>query len=186
MKLITIYGSSRKGGNSEALAKIALEQLDNNTYKEIFLLDYNINPIIDERHTEQGFNHVKDDYEELITDILNYDAILFVTPLYWFGMSGRLKNFIDRFSQSLRSPHYDFKESMEGKKVYLIIVGGTMASITALPLVQQFQLITQFMNMEFSGYLIGKGIKPLEVLDDEDSIIAAKQLGKTIRKDLTE
>ncbi|WP_339061351.1 hypothetical protein [Tepidibacillus marianensis] len=40
------------------------------------------------------------------------------------------------------------------------------------------------MQMEFSGYIIGKGVKPLEVLDDEESVQSAIQLGKRIKLDL--
>jgi len=184
MKLLAIYGSSRRNGNTEALTKLVLEQLNKASYGEIFLLDHQIKPIIDERHSDEGFTQVDDDYESLIEQAMLYDALLFATPLYWYGMSGRLKNFIDRWSQSLRNDKYSFKESMKGKKIYLVIVGGKASPITALPLVQQFQSIAQFMDMELSGYVIGRGVKPLEVLGDEDSIIAAKQLGKKIKLEL--
>lgn len=185
MKLMVIYGSSRKNGNSEALTKITLKQLKPTIFREVFLMDYHIEPIVDERHTSHGFHSVDDDYDSLINELLTYDAILFVTPLYWFGMTGRLKNFIDRFSQSIRNEDYDFKEEIKDKKMYVIIVGGKSASVTALPLIQQFQLISQFLAIDFRGYAIGKGVKPLEVLDDDDSILAAKQLGKKIKQDLT-
>ncbi|OEG00003.1 NAD(P)H-dependent oxidoreductase [Vulcanibacillus modesticaldus] len=184
MKLLAIYGSSRKNGNTEALTKIVLQNLDKNSYNEIFLMDYQIKPIIDQRHTSTGFQRINDDYDNLAKELLNHDAILFATPLYWYGMSGQLKIFIDRFSQSIRSQEYDFKEEMKGKKIYLVIVGGESAPYTALPLVQQFQLICQFLELDFRGYIIGKGVKPLEVLEDEESILQAKQLGKKIKTDL--
>lgn len=185
MKLLTIYGSSRRNGNSEALAKIALKELDNDQYHEIHLLDFHIEPIVDERHAPTGFKEVNDDYEVLAQQLMNHEVVLFVTPLYWYGMSGRLKNFIDRWSQSIRNESYDFKASLKGKKVFVIVTGGPASPITALPLVQQFQLITQFMDMEFVGYAIGKGVKPLEVLEDEESVLTAHQLGKRIKTTLS-
>lgn len=184
MKLLTIYGSSRRNGNTESLTKLVLEQLDQNLYNEMFLLDYHIEPIVDERHTDMGFQHVSDDYEMLARELMNHNAVLFVTPLYWYGMSGNLKNFLDRWTQSLRSKEYDFKEAMKGKKVYLVIVGGHAAPFTALPLVQQFQLICQYMEMDFRGYVIGRGSRPVDILEDEDALLAAKQLGKKIKAEL--
>ncbi len=184
MKLFVIYGSSRKNGNSEVLTKRALEHLKTDQYRQVTLLDYHIEPIIDERHTASGFQPVDDDYEILIEELMNYDAILFATPLYWYGMSGRLKNFIDRFTQSMRSEKYDFKEFMKGKKMFVVIAGGPSSPVTALPLLQQFQLISQFFSMDFSGYMIGKGVKPLEVLEDEESVTAAVQFGKKIKAEL--
>lgn len=186
MKLLAFYGSSRKNGNTEALTNLILEELNIDDFSKIHLMDYNIKPIIDQRHTESGFQPVDDDYDSLINELLNHDAVLFATPLYWYGMSGHLKNFIDRWSQSIRNENYDFKELMKRKKMYVVIVGGKSAPITALPLVQQFQLISQFMDMEFGGYVIGKGVKPLDVLEDEGSIFSAEQLGKKIRSDLSE
>lgn len=185
MSLIVIYGSTRRNGNTENLTKVVLEQLDGISITEEFLLEYSIEPIIDQRHDVNGFDDVNDDYEDLIKKVLDHDAILFVTPLYWYGMSGRMKNFIDRWSQSIRNKSYDFKKQMNGKKVYLLIVGGTCAPVTALPLVQQFQLISQFLNMELLGYTIGRGVKPLEVLNDEGSIVGAKQLGVQIKNNLS-
>ncbi len=184
MKLLVIYGSSRKNGNTEALTKTVLNQLNKSSFDEVYLLDYHIEHIVDERHAIGGFQKVDDDYELLEKELLNHDAILFATPLYWYSMSGRLKNFIDRWSQSIRNDTYDFKEMMKGKKIYVIIVGGATAPLTALPLVQQFQLISNFMGMEFVDYVIGKGVKPSEVLEDEDSVLQAKQLGKKINVDL--
>ena len=183
-KLLVIYGSTRKKGNSESLTKKTLENIEKDYYEEIYLLDYHIKPIIDQRHSPSGFQPVDDDYEKLVKKLMGHDAVLFVTPLYWYGMSGLLKNFIDRFSQSLRSEEYDFKENMKQKKIYLLIVGGQYAPVTALPLIQQFELICQFFDMEFGGYVIGRGVKPLEVLEDEDSILSAMQLGKKIKADL--
>lgn len=185
MNLIIIYGSTRRNGNTENLTKVVLEQLGGISITEEFLLEYNIQPIIDQRHDVDGFDDVVDDYDDLIKRVLIHDAILFVTPLYWYGMSGRMKNFIDRWSQSIRNKSYDFKKQMNGKKVYLLIVGGACAPVTALPLVQQFQLICQFLNMEFLGYTIGRGVKPLEVISDEGSIVGAKQLGIQIKEDLS-
>ena len=81
MQLLTIHGSSRRDGNTEALAKIALDQLDKACYKEIFLLDHLIKPIIDERHSDEGFTQVDDDYESLIEQAMLYDALLFATEI---------------------------------------------------------------------------------------------------------
>lgn len=183
-KLLTIYGSSRRNGNTETLTKILLEEIPKEYYHEVHLLDYHIEPIFDQRHEPSGFEETDDDYNELIKSFFNYEAFLFVTPLYWYSMSGRLKNLFDRFTQSMRNDTYDFKSEMKGKKIYVVIVGGPSAPVTALPLVQQFQLISQFLEMEFKGYLIGRGSKPQEVLEDENAVVSAKLLAGQIRQDL--
>lgn len=62
MKIAVLYASSRRGGNSERLAKVLVEGMD---VDSIFLTDYRIEPIIDYRHTEQG-SYPEDDYRKLL------------------------------------------------------------------------------------------------------------------------
>ncbi|SHE77777.1 Multimeric flavodoxin WrbA [Seinonella peptonophila] len=160
MKITVVSGSTRENSNSEWLANRLIEGHEVDWLK---LREYKIHPIVDQRHTPGGFTLVDDDYDTLIKQVVNSDLIVFATPLYWYGMSGLMKNFIDRWSQSLRDTTFDFRQAMEGKRCFLLIVGGNQVHLKALPLVQQFQLIFEFMKIDFKGYLIGQGSKPGEV-----------------------
>ncbi|MEG9295606.1 flavodoxin family protein [Mangrovibacillus sp. Mu-81] len=163
MKVLALLGSTRKDGNSEYLAKKIIEGTDHTI---VSLADMDIRPIVDMRHSEEGFSPVEDDYEELVQLIQDHDILLFATPLYWYGMSGPMKNFFDRWSQYLRDERFNLKEELTRKKAYVVITGGTSARIKGLPLVQQFNYIFEFVNMEFSDYLIGAGVRPGEVIND--------------------
>jgi multimeric flavodoxin WrbA len=179
MKLLVINGSSRANGNSEYLSDVLLKDISHST---LFLRNYDIKPIVDQRHDEKGFDSVDDDYEKVIKQVLEYDILLFATPLYWYGMSGRMKNFVDRWSQSLRDKQMDFKGEMAKKQAFVLIVGGDRIHIKALPLVQQFQYIFDFMNMPMIGYLIGQGTKPEEVKDDRRAIENAATWNNKIKE----
>lgn len=178
MKITVIHGSSRSNGNSEQLTRKVCEGID---VEWIALREKHIQPIVDQRHTEKGFDPVDDDYEDIIEEVMDSEILIFSTPLYWYGMSGRLKNFVDRWSQSLRSPHYDFKGKMKDKQAYVIITGGESVRVKALPLVQQFQYIFEFMDMKFAGYIIGRGSKPSEVLQDEQALQEADLLNRFLK-----
>jgi multimeric flavodoxin WrbA len=108
------------------------------------------------------------------------EITVFATPLYWYGMSGQMKLFVDRWSHASRDKRFDFKGAMAGKKALAVIVGGNDAHIKALPLVQQFQYIFDFMHMEFSGYVIGHGGKPGEVLQDQRALGEADSLRRLL------
>jgi multimeric flavodoxin WrbA len=179
MKWMAIHGSSRKNGNTEKLTHYVLEDIP---ATHLYLREYSIRPIVDQRHDPDGFDPVDDDYDRLTQQVMEHDAIVFSTPLYWYGMSGHMKNFIDRWSQSLRDPRYDFKEAMRGKQAYVVITGGENARLFALPLVQQFDLIFRFMSMDFKGYLIGYGGKPDGILHDERALEEAKQLNRQLKQ----
>ncbi|ARA98186.1 MULTISPECIES: flavodoxin family protein [Geobacillus] len=180
MSIAVIYGGTRPNGNSEILTEQVIQGI---ATEKIYLRDFNIQPIIDMRHSKEGFQERNDDYNSIIDRILPHDILIFSTPIYWYSMSGTMKNFIDRWSQTLRDPKYpDFKSKMASKKAFVIAVGGDDPYIKGLPLIQQFQYIFDFMGIEFAGYILGNGNKPGEVLQDKVALFAATQM----RNKLTE
>jgi len=176
MKIIVFHGSTRVNGNTEYLTYQAVSREEGT---HIFLRDFAVQPIVDQRHDEGGFQDVEDDHKQLIDQLLTHDIIVFSTPIYWYSMSGPMKIFIDRWSQILRDPEYThFRETLRKKKVYLIAVGGDTPKVKGLPLIQQFNYICQFYGMSFEGYVIGKASKPGEIVHDEAAIQEAKMLIK--------
>ncbi|KHE72866.1 flavodoxin family protein [Halobacillus sp. BBL2006] len=167
MKILTLLGSSRKEGNTEFLTEQALSNI---THTTIRLSDYHIEPITDMRHTESGFSSVHDDYEQLLELFLSHDIIIFATPIYWFGMSGQMKIFIDRWSQYLRDDRFNFKERLTQQRAYVITTGGSDPKLTGLPLIQQFGHIFDFVNMSFEDYIIGQAVKPGEIQQDSQAL----------------
>jgi multimeric flavodoxin WrbA len=176
MTIAVIYGGTRPNGNTEILTEYAIQGLD---VEKIYLRDYNVQPIVDQRHAEEGFQEINDDYNSIIERILKHDILIFATPIYWYSMSGTMKNFIDRWSQTLRDPKFpDFKTNMSSKQAYVIAVGGDDPYLKGLPLIQQFQYIFDFMGISFKGYVLGKGNKPGDIYQDKQAIFASEQLLK--------
>jgi multimeric flavodoxin WrbA len=179
MSIAVIYGGTRPNGNTELLTEQAIQALE---VEKIYLKDFNILPIEDHRHSESGFPDVGDDYNSIIDLILPHDILIFATPIYWYSMSGTMKNFIDRWSQTLRDSKYPhFKMTMASKKAYVIAVGGDNPSIKGLPMIQQFQHIFDFMGTSFDGYIIGKGSKPGDIKTDTVAFSAAIQLQNKLK-----
>ncbi|MEH7342927.1 flavodoxin family protein [Bacillus sp. JJ1532] len=179
MTIAVIYGGSRPNGNTETLTKLATQGL---VVEEIYLKEYLIEPILDKRHAEEGFPEVNDDYNVVIDRILPHDILLFSTPIYWYSMSGIMKNFIDRWSQTLRDTKYpDFKKQMSQKRAYVIAVGGDQPYIKGLPMIQQFQHIFDFVGTTFEGYIIGEGNRPGDIAQDLKALYAAEQLRKKLQ-----
>lgn len=174
MKVVVIHGSTRKNGNTEYLTYQAVPK-EKGTH--IYLRQHNIQPIVDQRHEENGFDSIEDDHKGIIRTMLAHDIIIFSTPIYWYSMSGPMKIFIDRFSQILRDPEFPgFRDELKKKKAYLIAVGGDTPSIKGIPLIQQFNYFCQFYNMPFEGYVIGKASKPGQIIHDHKALKAAATL----------
>lgn len=178
MSIAVIYGGTRINGNTEILTERVIQGLD---AERIYLRDYHILPIVDERHEREGFRPVLDDHQSVIERILPHDILIFATPIYWYSMSGIMKNFVDRWSQTLRDENVpSFKVSMQEKQAFVVAVGGDDPYIKGLPMIQQFQHIFDFIGIPFKGYVIGDANRPGEIVHDHTAIHAADELRKKI------
>lgn len=182
MTIAVLYGGTRPNGNTETLTDHVIQGIE---AEKIYLSDHTGLPIIDMRHSPDGFQDRNDDYNSIIDRILPHDILLFSTPIYWYSMSGSMKNFVDRWSQTLRDANYpNFKATMASKKAYVIAVGGDNPYLKGMPMIQQFKYICDFMGMEFAGYIIGQGSKPGDILQDKKALFAAEQLQQQLKSQI--
>lgn len=63
-----------------------------------------------------------DDFLAIVQKMVAAEKIVFATPVYWYAMSGCLKNFFDRFTD-LISTSKDVGRSLAEKEVYLFVTG---------------------------------------------------------------
>ncbi|WP_313891333.1 flavodoxin family protein [Psychrobacillus sp.] len=179
MKIATLIGSTRTNGNTELLTDIAMEGIK---HQKIYLKELSIRPIEDLRHSEGGFQIVEDDYDQIIKIFLENDIIVFATPIYWYSMSGIMKNMVDRFSHAIRDERYpQFKERLKTIETIVIAVGGDKPRIKGMPLIQQFQYTFDFLNMHFSSFIIGEAGRPGDILKDEQALSQANILNNKLK-----
>lgn len=114
MNPVIIFGSSRSDGNTKQLVEVITEQVEID--KVYDLNDYNIG------YFDYSFDYKNDDYLSLMEDILKYDELIIVSPVYWYALSAQLKTFFDRFSDLLKS-RKDLGYKLKGKKLYFISCG---------------------------------------------------------------
>ena len=93
MKTVIIQGSSRSQGNTNKIAQILQHKLDSEI---IDLKQLNINSYSYEHE------HSDDDFLATMKRVITYDLIIFVTPVYWYSMSGIMKNFFDCITDCLQ------------------------------------------------------------------------------------
>ena len=179
MKIVTFMGSSRNGGNSELLTDFIMKDIP---HKKVYIKDLHIEPIDDLRHTRNGFQEVKDDYDKVIEQLENSDIAVFATPIYWYSMSGVMKNMIDRLSQAIRDNRYpNLKERLKKIRTIVVVVGGDKPRIKALPLIQQFQYTFEFLDMSFWSYIIGEANRPGEIMKDTVALSHATLLNQNLK-----
>ncbi|MDE5977092.1 MAG: flavodoxin family protein [Turicibacter sp.] len=98
MKIVGIVGSLRKGGNTEFVIQEALKcasALGMET-EAIKLAEYTILPCNGCGICKENPCPIDDDMNGLLSKLSSADAILFASPVYYGGISGGLKCFMDR------------------------------------------------------------------------------------------
>ena len=103
VKIIAIYGSPRRRGNTAALLKKAVEGARDSgaDVEEIVLRDLKISPCLEIYGCLQaGECAIKDDFQGVRDKILNAQGLILASPVFFYTVSSHTKMLMDRF-QSL-------------------------------------------------------------------------------------
>lgn len=114
VKGVIIQGSSRSDGNTSKIVSFIQERTG---FDSIDLKSKHIGPF------DYDFKNKGDDFLPLMTEIVyNYDIIIFATPVYWYSMSGIMKNFFDRISDCLKTEK-ELGRKLRGKNMGMVSCG---------------------------------------------------------------
>lgn len=140
MKKVIIVGSSRNDGDTANLTKQLIEK---SNWDLLNLNDYEFS-YFDYKHENRN-----DDYLSLIKNIVEkYETLIFVTPVYWYSMSGIMKVFFDRFTDLL-TIEKELGRKLRGKKMAVLScsIGENLEEYFWLP----FSETAKYLGMEYIG-----------------------------------
>ena len=140
MKGVIIQGSSRSKGDT----RIAVDYiLSNTSFDFVDLLDKDISAY-DYTHANKG-----DDFIPLMEQLTsNYDLFLFATPVYWYSMSGILKNFFDRITDCLKIEK-ETGRKLRGKHMAMLSCSNDPWRIDGFDL--PFSASAEYLGMNYVG-----------------------------------
>ena len=173
MKVLGICGSPRKGGNTEYLLQLVLESAaaEGAETELICLCDKEISPCRECRvclDLERCV--IEDDMQAIHAKLLEADAIVLGTPVFFNNISGLLKAFMDRT--------WCIRGRLRNKIGGVVAVGrryGIEGAITAInAYLLKHEMIVA--NRGVSGFAYEKG----EIVHDQQAIDDARKLGKRI------
>ena len=178
MKITVLTGSPRKNGTSNYMADEFIRGAEESGHK-IFRFDSahaDIKNCLGCNACAMGSKPCihKDDFVELREQLLNTDVIVFVTPIYYFGMTSTIKKVIDRF--------YSIDPQLKEKtnKAVLISVQHSPVEIVKDSLNQQYHAILNWLNIENAGVINAIGIESVEQLKTTKYPQMAYELGKNL------
>ncbi len=189
MKLLILCSSPRRDGNSYRLAAAALEGAlaKGHEAELVYVDDYLAHFLRDCRQCRgsDGECTIQDNYRTLFLEkYLPADGVIFATPLYWYGMSGQLKTFLDRSFCYYAASHpksEEYGEQMCRKKLGLLIASEESYPGAPLGVIHSIQEFSRYTRSQFVGYVQGIGNKRGDVEADPCSPIEqARKLGETM------
>lgn len=117
----------------------------------------------------------QDDMEQIKTAILDADMLVFVTPLYYYGMSAQLKTLIDRFCA--------FNGSIQRKhmKSALLTVAWNSADWTFDALEAHYHTLVRYLNFQDQGMILGLGCGTVSMTGGSKYPQKAYEFGKALK-----
>ena len=132
MKTVGVYGSPRKGGNTDAILDSALKGVKSRggSIEKIYVRDLKISGCRSCYGCEKtGICIVKDDMQEIYPLLDEADAVILASPIFFYGMTSQIKSLIDRGQAMWARKRLNKKNVKDGSlikgKGYLIAVGAT-------------------------------------------------------------
>lgn len=178
MKIVMITGSAHKRGTTAVLA----EQFAKGAVEaghQIYRFDAaykTVHPCIacEKCHKTDSGCTFKDDMEELNPCLLSADAIVFVTPIYYYAMSAQIKAVMDRFYANDSALH-------GGKKTVLMTTMADDTMESAEGANASFRGMAHFLGWEIAGIINGVACANVEELQQTAYPQQAYELGKSIQ-----
>ena len=178
MKITVITGSPRKNGTSNYMADEFIRGAEESGH-EIYRFDSarkEIKHCLGCNACDMGTKPCihKDDFIELKEHLSDSDVIVFVTPMYYFGMSSTLKKVIDRFYG------IDSRLKEKSNKGFFISVQHAPVEAVKEPVNAHYKAILNWLNMENAGIINAIGIESVEHLKQTDYPKQAYESGKNL------
>nr|WP_294998290.1 flavodoxin family protein [uncultured Methanobrevibacter sp.] len=178
MKIVVLKGSPNKHGSSNLLAdnfkKGAIGA--GHTITEIDTAHCNVSPCIGCVNCGyEGECVLNDDMDVFREQILESDMIVFVTPLYYYGMTAQLKTVIDRFCSR------NFSIQQKHLKSALLSVAYNSDDWTFESLESHYDTLIRYLNLEDCGRVLGYGCGTLSMTEFSKYPNGAYEFGKNLK-----
>jgi len=190
MRIAVLAASPRPDGNSRAMADaLATGAAEAGHTAEIHDLNHAMEGgfLRDCRtcRLPDGTCAIDDGYADLLTGpVAQADALVYATPLYWYGVAAVLKNFFDRMVCYLAASHPDsaaLADALSAKRSALLLSSEERYATAALGVVAQLQEMSRYLGHELVAVVQGIGNKRGEVTyDPADPLAASRRLGREL------
>ena len=177
MKILALNGSARKRGNTDTVIDQILKgsKKGKHTSEKLYLYDYEILPCRDCRDCKKGGHKctLDDEMKKIYPKMEKADLIIFGTPNYWNGPTGKMKLLIDRMRPFVPS------RKLNGKK-WVVVSPSAEGPKSCKLLVEMLRLSCDYLGMKFAGKLLVKAYEKGEIKKNQKALEKAYEFGSSV------
>ena len=187
-KVLGIFGSPRKGGNTERLLEETLKgaEKEGADVERLHIVRFHITPCTEcLQCLEKGECVIQDDMQKIYPKLLESDIIILASPIFFYGITAWAKALVDR-SQALWARKYILKDPSLGKegkrrKGFLISVGGTKGQKVFDGAILTAKYFFDVLNAEYVGELVFRNMDATgDILKQPDALRQAFESGRKL------
>ncbi len=178
-----VNGSPRRYGFTKKLLLAASRgAMDEGCISEVIdLYDYKIKPCIG--CVSDGVKLcrfpciVKDDFNRIGEKLVEASGIVVGTPIYWYGVSGVLKNLIDRMTSLENMIHHVGHSLVDGKVAGFIAVGNDTGAIQVIAYLMS---VFNSMGYHIPAWALAYHHSLDDVLENDAAVLDAYNIGVNV------
>ncbi len=176
MKVVVITGSPHKNGTSALLADAFIRGASDAGHS-VFRFDAaaeKVHPCIacEVCHKNKRGCAFQDAMVSLNVHLLSADAVVFVSPIYYYGMTAQIKTVIDRFYANDEAMHHH-------KKSAQLLTFADSTEKTACGAVETFRGMLAFLDWKNAGTLLAPNCSTREDIEKTTFPQQAYEMGRT-------
>lgn len=195
VKIIAVYGSPRKDGNSATLLKKAVEgaREEGAAVEEVFLRDYKISPCLEIYHCiKNGECAIRDDFPKILEKLEASSGIMLASPVFFYSVSAHTKIFMDRCQSLWVRKYWIEKQAMgagnESRKGLFISVGATGGKKLFEGAILTVKYWFDVLNTSMWKSVLCRGVDRKGEIDSrqeylDEAFEAGKELAATLREE---
>jgi multimeric flavodoxin WrbA len=188
MKVLGLFGSPRRGGNTEILLEEALKgaEREGAEIERLYLSDLDVTPCTECHGCDStGDCVILDDMQKIYPKLLEADVIILASPIFFYGVTAWAKGLIDR-SQAIWAKKYLVNDPSMGKrgkrrKGFFISVGATKGQKVFEGAILTVKYFFDALNAEYTGELLYRGVDGKgEILKQPKALEQAREAGRRL------
>ena len=177
MRILLITGSPREGGASSVLAG-AFEKGALSAGHEVFRFDAGLKKVApcsvcEYCHTDGDRCIIRDDMDELVPHLLESEALVLASPIYYYDVTAQLRSVIGRFYACRKDMH-------RARTSAFLVVSGDREEESAAGSIQNYHALVHRLRWRDAGVIAARGIVTADERRKSEFPRLAEDLGRSI------